>query len=533
MQREAILPTFFTVCGLLLWLRGRNAFIRDQPGAGLVWLLLGLGGCTLLATLSKANGVLLPALALVIEGTWAGSVAPAPPVGPARRITYSRAMRVLAGVPTTLVGGYLLYEGWLGMAHGISATRPWTLGERLLTEPRILLDYLSLLWLPRPFTPGLFNDSIVASTSLWSPGSTAPSLLAVLALIAGSFMLRRRLPAVALSLLFFFTGQLVESTTIPLELYFEHRNYLPALLMFWPLALWLCDVPQRFGKPEDPHGVPLGQFRWLAGKLALGVVLLLGLVCMTHARAALWGNTRDQALLWAKLNPQSPRAQVNAAQVEIKSGFPERAVRRLEPALQRAPDELQVALNLLAAHCKLGNLDPASSHAAILALRTTRNPGALLTNWFDRSIDQADKPPCPQFTFELIKQLLDAAMANPALASPGGPPQDLHYLTGRLALAQHRPDDALWNFNQALDQQVRPTVAFQQAALLGSAGYPRQALAHLAHYEHERTREVPPPFGMPRIHAWVLNRQQYWDKELARLRNTLVADERALGGATR
>ena len=66
-QREAMLPATFTLLGLLLWLRGRRALQSGRTASGLMWIALGLGGCTVLGVLSKANGILLPALALVIE----------------------------------------------------------------------------------------------------------------------------------------------------------------------------------------------------------------------------------------------------------------------------------------------------------------------------------------------------------------------------------------------------------------------------------------------------------------------------------
>src|SRR3546814_20068069 len=89
--------------------------------------------------------------------------------------------------------------------------------------------------------PPLFrsNDHIPASTSLWSPATTLPAILVVFGLIVGAWLLRRRRPALAAAVLFYFVGQSLESSTVALELYFEHRNYLPAMLMFWPLALWL------------------------------------------------------------------------------------------------------------------------------------------------------------------------------------------------------------------------------------------------------------------------------------------------------
>ncbi len=542
-QREAMLPATFTLLGLLGWLHGRSLMLQGHNRRGLPWIVLGLGGCTVLGVLSKANGILLPALALVVDyallrttaspvGHRASTKASPPP-------SYRHAMLLMAWVPAALVAGYLLQQGWRGLTHGISAVRPWTLGQRLLTEPRVLLDYLDLLWLPRPFTPGLFNDQIQASTSLWSPASTLPALLAILALIAAAWLWRRRWPAAALAIGFFFVGQSLESSTVALELYFEHRNYLPAMLMFWPLALWLCDVRATHAPPaagvvaatdgatanRSPQAAP--PRRAASGaKLALAVLILAGLGGMTHARASLWGNSVDQALLWARLNPESPRAQANAAQVEISTGQPQRAISRLQAPLAQSPDQVQLALNLFDAQCQLGQVATATLAATRRALQSTRDPGTLLLSWFDHAMDRVPQSACAQLTYATLSDLLRSARANGHLARNPGRQQDIHYLLGRIALLQGDADTALAEFNHALDAQVRTAAALKQAALLGSSGFPQHGLRHLDHLSTEPGRAYVPRFGMPRIHAWVLQRQQYWPQELARLRATLLEDAR-------
>jgi tetratricopeptide (TPR) repeat protein len=561
-QREAMLPTTFTLLGLLAWLHGRAGIAHGNSWRGLAWIAVGLGGCTALGALSKANGILLPTLALVVEYVLLRSTSSqehsTTPVEQDRRRTYRRSMWLFGWLPTTIVAGYLLEQGWSGFTRGISSVRPWTLGQRLLTEPRVLLDYLDLLWLPRPFTPGLFNDHIQASTSWWSPATTLPSILAVFGLIIGAWLLRRRWPAVAVAVLFYFVGQSLESSTVALELYFEHRNYLPAMLMFWPLALWLCDVhspklsyssrhscastsPARFervwrlwaptsaGATAILHDSPQGKTQLASepaskAKLALAVLILCGLVLMTHARASLWGNSHDQALLWARLNPESPRAQANAAQVEMTAGHSERAIQRLLPALTNAPDQVQLAINLYSAQCMLGHEDETTLAASRHALRTTRDPGTLLVSWFDRMMTQVAQPPCPQLNYATLHGLLQAALANPHLTSNPGRRQDIHYLLGHLALLQGDANAALAEFNQALDSQVRIAAALKQAAMLGASGHPQQGLAHLDHLAAEPEQSYQPGFGMPRIHAWVLERQHYWPKELAHLRATLRND---------
>ena len=587
-QREAMLPATFTLLGLLLWLRGRRALHRGRTTSGLLWIALGLGGCSVLGVLSKANGILLPALALVIEYVLLRSVGRAMPaalgaepgseaggqcppyesraeardvpvgrampaaLGPATQIeaggqcppyaataeargrfAYRWAMAVFGWLPTVLVAGYLLDSGWNGFVHDVSAVRPWTMGQRLLTEPRVLMQYLDLLWLPRPFTPGLFNDQIKASVSLWSPLTTLPSVLAVLGLIVGAWLLRKRWPALAVAVLFYFVGQSIESTTIPLELYFEHRNYLPAMLMFWPLALWLCGVQQggqlsatalradapRQSQPRQPVA---RRIDWARG--ALAAVLLLGLALMTHARAQLWGNTHDQGELWAAINPDSPRAQANAAMLEMAAGHPLPAIARLQTLLRAEPDQVQLAFNLIGAHCMLGAVGPHDLAQARHAIAHTRDPGSLLTHWFDSSIPMAVSGSCRGLDLQALDSLLDAGLANGRLTDVGGRRQDLLYLKGRIALARHDPAATLRYFNAALDQDVRPGAALEQAALLGAAGYSREGLAALDHYASVRQQQAKPGLGMPWLHAWVLQRQHYWPNEIARLRQTLRAD---------
>jgi protein O-mannosyl-transferase len=297
--------------------------------------------------------------------------------------------------------------------------------------------------------------------------------------------------------------------------------------MFWPLALWLCGAHLSTNtSTAATEAMPTRQPPDAAdkAKLALAAVLLLGLGLMTHARASLWGNTHDQALMWAMLNPASARAQANAAATEMSAGSPALAVARLRPALVKAPDQVQLALNLFAAECQVGHIDETTLSASRTALRTARDPGTLLVSWFVRVMGQMARPPCPQLTPQTITGLLDAAASNQFLTTNPGRRQDIHYLRGRLALIQGNADAALNAFNQALEQQVRVSVALEQAALLGASGHPEQGLAHLDYYEAVGQHTDIPSFGMPRVHAWVLERQQYWPKELARLRATLRDD---------
>jgi hypothetical protein len=506
-QREAMLPATCVLAGLLTWLHGRERLVAGHLRSGLIWSVLGLSGFTLLGVLSKANGILLPCYALVIEAILLGSRRP---VLPAREKRAHRlVMWLFAIIPTTGICLYLVSVGATGMLRGGNAgIRSWTYAQRLLTEPRVVMDYLSLLWLPRPFSSGLFNDQYAASTSLIHPLSTLWALLAVVVITSAAWWFRRRYKAWSLAVLFFFAGHLLESTTIPLELYFEHRNYVPALLMFWPLGLWLGDT-RKLKLPKQ----------------ILMIVLPLGLALMTHARATVWGNVRTQALVWAQINPNSPRAQANAAQILMQTGQPAEAARRLQTLLATRPDQTQLAFNLIGAHCLTGGITQADIDAARVAMQGSANTGSLFAHWFERTLPVATSGSCPGLTTDVLLSLVDAGLRNPRLAGAGRR-QDLIYLRGTVALARHQADAALQDFTRALDLQVRPALALKGAAALGSAGYPQKGMRLLDHYEQVKEHAMPQRLGMPMLHEWVLSRQHYWPNELAHLRHQLELDAR-------
>jgi tetratricopeptide (TPR) repeat protein len=65
-------------------------------------------------------------------------------------------------------------------------------------------------------------------------------MLAVVFLIALAIKKCRSWPFLGFGVLFFFLNHLIESSIIPLELVFEHRNYIPSMFLFVPLASVLC-----------------------------------------------------------------------------------------------------------------------------------------------------------------------------------------------------------------------------------------------------------------------------------------------------
>jgi tetratricopeptide (TPR) repeat protein len=513
-----MLPATFTLIGLLGYLGGRTrAQHGHRDGA---WLAgFSIAACTVLAFLSKANGLLLPLLAWIVEAI---ALAPRAPVQDARAARDFRFVRAIVLVlPTAIVFAYLAKSAWTGFVDGVVDIRPWTLGERLLTEARVLSSYIGLLWIPRAYTAGLFNDAYVASTGLLSPATTLPAIVFIGALIGAAIAVRRRHPALALAILFYFGGQVMESSVIALELYFEHRNYVPALLMFWPLGLWLCSarIPDASPAREPLRGADSHVLRTV-----LALVIPLGLAVLTYMRADLWGKPQDQALIWALKNPDSPRAQAYAAQIEMSRGNNTAAAARLERALAAAPEEIQLALNLIGARCASGGVSHEDLAHAEHALREAPNTGRLGYDWFDRGLPTALAGTCPGFDLASISTLLDAASENKRTRNIPGRKQDVLHLKGRVALLQHDDERALALFDEAFAADPRPGAALDQAAVLATAGKPELALRHLDYMEKIAPPPSRPNFSMASVHEWLLWRQGYWPHEIAHLRATLAED---------
>ncbi|MDR3387001.1 MAG: tetratricopeptide repeat protein [Rudaea sp.] len=505
-QREAMLPATFVLLGLLGYLHGRS-LLASRPPSGAAWIAGSISICTLLGILSKANGALLPLFVLTIEHVFLRALPARLP--PPRQLKTCLAVIVYPVVTATFA--YLLYQGYVGLVHGVPAFRPWTFTQRLLTEPRVLLDYLGLLVLPRPYSRGLFNDDFIASTSLFHPWTTLFALAVITGLLVFALRERKRFPALALAIVFYFAGQVIESTTIPLELYFEHRNYVPALLLFWPLALWLT---------RD------GALARLKPLIAASALLLLSVE--TYAAASLWGEPRIQALVWAAQNPDSPRAQAYAASAERSMGQYKPAEARLRTALAAHPDEVQLAINLLGVRCQSGSIAPSDIDAAAFALRNGSNRGPLTFDWISQAIDLARNHTCDGLTATTLQQLIDATAQNRQATDSKKFQQELLDLEGQLALARADTAAAQRDFLEALKTLPDAGVALKNAAILGAAGLPEAGLQQLDYYRQLVPRETMPAIrSMEGLHQWLLYRDGYWDNEIAHLRMTLQDDVQA------
>ncbi len=312
-QRMAQLATLFYISAILLFLLARLTKNKKKQILFSFLLLC----CALLSMGSKENGILLPLSVLLIEYIFFFQ----------RKSVFltlqENKNKALLLLLISLTGCSLIFW-YYGSSLFNYGHRNFTMLERLLTEPRILLFHLSQFILPSVSRLSIEHD-IVISTSLFSPWNTLPAIIVCLGLIVFSFFQARKNALLSFAILFFFINHLVESTIIPLELVFEHRNYLPSLFLFLPITTFVITSINKTTTLD----------RWTNLILAAaftGFLILSGF--STYERNKAWANAQS---LWEDAVAKSPkngRAKLNLAKSYIEEQKYEEAFQLCEEAEQ-------------------------------------------------------------------------------------------------------------------------------------------------------------------------------------------------------
>jgi protein O-mannosyl-transferase len=217
-QRMTCLAGLFYIMTLYFYVRARMG--DSRLGRWSFSLLCALS--CLAAFGSKENAAMLPISILLYD------------VLLVQGATRENLLRLLkyAWIPLALILlAVFAFSEFLSGIFQAYQVRPFTLAERLLTAPRILIFYGTMLFYPIPSRLTLLHD-IEVSRSLIEPWTTLPALLAVALCCLAAIVMDRRKPLLSYCILFFFLNHLIEGTIIPLELIFEHRNYIPSMLFF-------------------------------------------------------------------------------------------------------------------------------------------------------------------------------------------------------------------------------------------------------------------------------------------------------------
>ena len=278
-QRMTMLSGLFVLVGLWVYV----AIVQhSRTWRGAFAALSCLAVCTVLAVLCKETGALLPLLALCLNITLLDNML-------SEKDTASRRLLQLGcSIPALCLLAYILY---VSTRPNSFANREFNMLERLFTQAHVMADYARQIVIPRLSGSGIFFDDYPISRSLFGQTSTAILALTHFSAIVLAFIYRRKFSLIAFGVLWFYAGHVLESTTMNLELYFEHRNYLPIIgpLVIISAAAFFAQRARKIG-------------------LVLLILWLCLLAAITGLQAQVWGSRALLSTLWAQERPFSLRA---------------------------------------------------------------------------------------------------------------------------------------------------------------------------------------------------------------------------------
>ncbi len=457
-QRMTQLSALFSLIAMSLYIQGRHYLMKGHV-KGFLLMALAFFPFGVAGILSKENAVLFVPLLLLIEFLSASDQ---------QAGFYSKHRLIIKYIllvfPILLLVGYFMIS-WDNIARGYSG-REFGLWERLFTEARVLCDYLSKIILPRASGLSLFHDDFQLSTSLLNPISTLLAAIFLVLLFLIAILVGKRQPMLLFAVGWFLIGHLLESTLIPLEIYFEHRNYLPMLGPVIFLSYMLIKVLGRVFS-ETPA------FQ----NLVLLVIIALQAM-MLNISARTWGDTGLLFYSWAIEHPDSLRSQRNYAAYLERAGLPNHAIKVLDAAYEVHPYDVSLPLAKLNIQC-----DQMDEGAVKIDKIINAHGGARFTDGvlyhIEKLTEKVLAADCQDISVDDLHRLYGYIGSLPLLDGKRRYAAKLYYLHSDLYVHQRNLPGAMKKLDQVYEVQPTVDVALKQAVLLASASLYQQALDRL------------------------------------------------------
>lgn len=229
-QRMSSMAGMFYIMTMLFYLKGR---MQNK------WHFVTAGICSICAVMTKENAIMLYPCIWLFDVMFFERKNKALFIRVSIYSVVAMFLLVLAvSGPETFSFNKLL-DGF--------AKRDFSLTERLLTEPRVVVFYIMLVLFPSHHLMSLTHN-VPISHGLLDPCETSIAIVIITLIVAMAVMYRKKHLLMAYGIFFFFINHLIESTIFPLELVYEHRNYTPTMLVFIPVAAWIVYLSQQKSK---------------------------------------------------------------------------------------------------------------------------------------------------------------------------------------------------------------------------------------------------------------------------------------------
>ena len=373
-QRMALLSTFFVFIGVALYIYGRVQIEAAKERRGLCLLLTGyiVGGG--LGILAKENAALYVWLILPLEYLFFSKDSRGKTLS---FIIWTPALTLLCAFAYK-VPDFLYQYDWV---------RDFSLSERLLSQSRAFFYYLWRYLIPGVGYVGVYADGFEKSISLIEPVSTLLTAVLHLILIGFAVKLKTKAPLFSFGVFFFYIAHLMEGSIVPIELMFEHRNYLPSAFLF----LGLADIK---AKKEKALVIVLCSFALVNA-------------CLLKLQSTYWSDPFVLKGVFLIENQKSERAAVDYAQILEDTGQREKALSVLRGYTSREPAGLHIALNQVAIACSI-NADTEQDRKILIdSPAKYRGKGEAVTDKVKRLSVMLARGKCQTIDFGDLEKMLD------------------------------------------------------------------------------------------------------------------------------
>ncbi len=455
-QRMTLLMAMFNLIGLIIYLNGRIS-VQEQPRRGYLLMSVGVAIFGILGALCKETSIMMVTYIIILESTLFSSIKLYKP----RNWKYWFSLFVI--LPLLLVPLYYVKE--IDYMNQLYLKRNFDMPERLMTEARVLLTYLRVIFFPTLSGTGPYHDDFTVSHSLFNPITTLFSVGAIFFAIVFSIRNRKRYPLISFAILWFFLAHSLESTALPLELYFEHRNYLPMLGIVFAVSYWVI-----FNNNKKLKNI-------VTISMALFLCLESGI---SFASSRVWGSDSLISTVWAYEHPASLRAQFDAIRHWLTVGDTEKASNHFRISHENNPNVAGIYLyELIVNKCspltvpgtttdyrKLDTLIPTADfeHASLTSLRVM--------------LDKYKKGKC---TIELdaILHLTNLYLQNPKYQQIAHVRSVLYEIEADIYLHKKELSNTINALDHAYAAMHRYDIALMQSYYLMTAGLYQDALHYI------------------------------------------------------
>jgi tetratricopeptide (TPR) repeat protein len=278
--------------------------------------------------------------------------------------------------------------------------------------------------------------------------------------------------------LFFYGGHLLESTVLNLELYFEHRNYLPAAFLFLPLAVAI---------------------RAKLKPLAFAVVFLLITLTLggfTRYSSSVWSNYPSIVEASARKAPASARAQAEYSVILFGMGRHEDALRVLDRAIEIDANSTftpLLSVNRLVTLCKMKQLDRAEFEKVANNLSAIPYDARLIKA-YTALVDAVVAGECSQIDAMRLNSLFTGMLQVPQNADRSSLEYShVMYLIGVTEAFSGERQKSIAAFEESLAARPGASHAMQMATILATSGYYADALrfSDIALQQLEQAKTTP------------------------------------------